>query len=421
MLIYLDPLLIEYFNKNNPKNSDIESLENIITSHRNGYHYVTSNKECLEFISEMDGLSELNKRQLKMLSFDLSTHSTIGNMVETKIVVKPPNSTFNRIDKCETINLQFLNNFERVTSVFEIPLHQFLITEILDKTRLISEHLDDCYLYEFISGLYLKINNLPCKVTFDRVHGGGNDTHTIYSDKLLENYIVVAVVDSDKKDPTCQLGNTSKQVASVYNSKKHNSLIGYELLPFHEKENLFSPTIYEYFGKNIRDYSLKQLRILSECSLGKEIYPYIDIKNGLHSSNFLPFYEKVFELPGLILDSSVSEKFEKQFLGSKEKFLEYYSEQKTKRKAERINKYLIEPLGSNPLGNFNISKIIREIEEELDSLHPNTPDSVFEKKEKKLEIAKNILPHLMDFQREYFIILAKNICEWGISNRKKSC
>ncbi len=403
-----------------PTIEDLEALDNILASHRRGYHFVTTNRSCLDFLSKLNGLSLLCRKQLQMINFDYSTLSEITRQVATKIVVKPPNYEFKRTDTVIN-NSDIIDGYQYKTSTFEISLREFIRPEILDKTRLISEHIDDCYFYEFIGARFSTIRNLPCSLTFDHVHGGGNDTYKIFKDKIEKKNIVFTLVDSDKREPAEDIGATGKQVVDIYETYKENSIINCEVLPVHEKENLFSTSIYENFGNNIRNCAIEQYKILETFDDDCRFIPYIDIKEGLHSGNYLPYFEGLFDIPNLIPRShSESRNFDNEYVGTKEEFLDYYEEQKNLPKRDRNKKYLIEPLGSNPLGNFELEKLKDKLSNEISQLHPTASTDYVQKLENKLKILKDLADYLLEFQKEYFKILGTQIKEWGLSNPKRS-
>ncbi|MEW4130438.1 hypothetical protein [Bacillus cereus group sp. BfR-BA-01399] len=418
MLIYIDPSLMEYFECNEPTTEDLEALDNIISSHRKGHHYIISTRNCLDFLSKLDGMSLFCQRNLKMLSHDYTTLANIPKRVTSKIIVKPPNYEFKRIDEEKESGI---NSYSYITAVFEVPLRQFLNAEIIEKTRLVSEHLDDCHFYEFIGNEFSNIKNLPCSIAFDRSHGGGNDTYRIYEEQILNKHIAFVLVDSDKKEPEGVIGETSRKVARVYEEYKEKTIIGCEILPVHEKENLFSPKVYENFGNNLKISALEQLKILSIYDENFKFFPFVDIKEGLHSDNYHSYFEFVFEIPGLIprLENE-RRNFDNEFVGSKEEFLKYIEEQKKLAKKDRTRKYLIESLSFNPLGKFEFEKVKNRLREELSHMHPNTPIEFVNKLKSKLEILENISEHLLEFQKIYFRILGTQIKEWGLANPKRS-
>lgn len=405
MLIYLDSSLITYFDENKATAEDIDALENIISSHRNSNHYVFANRLTLDYFSENSMLSLGNAKQLRMLYSNYATLAPIINKVATKIIVTTSLSSFRRRNTVISID-DILDKKENVTSIFEIPLKKFVSTEISEKTRLISEHIDDCKLYEFMSNEFLSLQKLPFKISFDKVHGGGNDTHKVFLDKITNNHISLSIVDSDKKEPQSTIGNTARQVTDVYNSNKQTSIIGCEILPVHEKENLFSPIIYEKFGRNIDETSLQQLKNLTSNDKNNFYYAYLDLKKGLHKENFTSFHTNIFNL----LEGIDDEK--------KERFLNNSTLQTESKEPKSNKEYIIKPLGSNPLGDFDLLKIKNNLERKIITLHENTPQKIYDQYEDDLLVAKNILNHLLDFQKKYFHIFLKNICEWGLSNTR---
>src|SRR5690606_34656920 len=126
------------------------------------------------------------------------------------------------------------------TSVFKIPLSRFLEPEMSEKTRMVSEHLDDCHFYEFIANNFSEHRHLPSSIAFDLLNGGGDVTFQVFEEKINKKYIAFAIADSDKREPEAAIGTTGKKVIEIFETYKIENIISCEILPVHEKENLFS-------------------------------------------------------------------------------------------------------------------------------------------------------------------------------------
>lgn len=421
MLIYLDASLNEYIqSKGTLDYKEINAIENIFISHKNRNHLVIAGRKCLETLMRLDGISTLTKRQIEIIDHDITTLLGVSNNVSTKIVVKPSNTSFMR--NSVSAKSDILDSYRYENTIFEVPLIQFSNPELLEKTRLVAEHLDDCYFYEFIGNEFSELKTFPFRISFDRQHGGGNDTYRIFEEKILNQNIVFSLVDSDKRDNKAELGTTAKQVLEKYEQHKGTSIIGCEILPVHEKENLFPSIIYEHFGNNPRKNALEQLKILENSDVSCLYFPYIDIKKGMNSSNYVPYFEGLFDIKHLIPKTEESRRnFDNEFVGEKEEFIQYCDEQQKLPKSERVNKYLIEPLSSNPLVNFNVEKEIDKLHQSIEQLtHSKAPQHIIERKKEKLNVLLNISKYLLDYQKEYFRIVGTKIKEWGLSNHKYS-
>lgn len=417
MLIYIDPSLIEYFKHAQITSRDIEALENIILSHRNGYHFVTSNRKSLDFLKEMKDLSSISKKQLNILSLDYSTSGNFNEKIFSKIIVKSPNSPMKRIDNEIDSNIK---DYKYKTSIFEMPLDYFNTAEVLEKTRLIAENLEDCNFFQFIGEEFFRKRNLLCSLKFDLLSGGGSELSKLFKQKITSNHIVFVLVDSDKKNPESCLGNTSQLVLEVFQEHNEDNIIGCEILPVHEKENLVSSVIYKYIGKSTNSIAIKQLEILEKNDPEHNFFRYLDIKEGLHSDNYTDHFDSIFDIPNLIpLSHENGRGFDKEFVGSKEEFLKYSEDQKNVKKADRKRKYLIQKLGSNPLNNFNLVEDRELLRDEIEKYSSKIPEERLLEKMEKLKILENIFDYLLEFQREYFLILGMQIQEWGLANPKR--
>ncbi|MEX3743566.1 hypothetical protein [Lysinibacillus xylanilyticus] len=410
MLIYIDPSLMEYFKSVSPSESDLEALENIISSHKKGYHYVSSNRKTLDFLSKLEGISSNVRKQLDILFEDYSTLSSVNKNVSTKIVVLPPNGEFQRYN--HIINSEVLGGYQYMSTIFEVPLRDFLVSEVLDKTRFITENLNDSYFYEFIGNNFAKNKYLPSKISIDHVPGGGLNTPGILEDKIVSKHIVFSLVDSDKKEPTATLGVTGKEVLKVFEKFQEHAIIGFDILPVHEIENLLSSTIYENFSKRDCEVSKTQLKILETHDRDFCFLPYIDMKEGLHTGNFSTYFEGVFDISNLIPQTDSEKRgYKNEFVGSKEAFLNYLSNPKGKL-------YLIKPVGPSPFGNLKIEKLKENINEDIARANGKASREYILKLTNKIKVFDDLPSYLLDFQRDYLEILGMQIKEWGLANPK---
>ena len=403
MLIYLDSSLIEFFQSGSFSEEDIETLEDIIASHRNRKHYIYASRSDLDYLSTFTELNKSSKKQISILLHDYTTDKIAINRIQTRINVVSQSKSFKRLDTLDVKNIVFKNHTINKT-IFDVPLCQFRDSEFLNKTMLISEHIDDCSLYEFFGKYYIKKNKMPFESKFEYVHGGGQTTANVLQNKISDKYVSLTIADSDKKYPEDNFGETAKRILRCYAKNKDKSIIGVEILPFHEKENLLPLKLYNLFGTGIDNLSLAQLQKINDSDLGNIILPYLDLKKGLHNKNYHHFFSDIFNIPREIKQSHESYN---SFLGTKEEFFETTTDQ------TQTLSYLVYPLGKNPIGGFEFNAISDEIDESL--MNTSISDSYRQVLLERKDVLENIDFYLNKAQYEYIQVMGQQVAEWGLT------
>lgn len=414
MLIYLDNDLKNYLNNQKIDSLDLLALERIAESFRDEHHFITGNPRTLDFIREIEVLSPLAKDVFTQCFHNSFSHSGYTSKIHSKIIVKASTEPFTRISNETSINK---GPFTYVYDIFNCPLSLFASQETLQKTRFVSEHISDVRFYEILANDFKTDTPVPFK--FERVHGGGNDTFDLMEEHILNKHLVLTIVDSDQKTPSSSLGTTATNVIDTFKKYKESSISEIETLKFHEKENLFSPSIYKIIGHNVNDETLDKLEKISEIdTVHGNFLRYFDFKEGLSFRNFHTDFDYILEIDG-ILNSIPSNST--HFHGTKEQFYielnNYKSLSNSQRKSN--NKIIIDKISNNPLGDFHKNlpdklESLREIEIRLSTLHDARTAEHLNIVKGKLSILDNMIANLLIFQQFYIEVLAIKIREWGM-------
>jgi len=115
-------------------------------------------------------------------------------------------------------------------TIIKIPLKFFSNNRIVQRVKLIGENLNDCRFYERLSILYIneyKSKELPSKIKFELIGGGGNTTAESFKEIAKENNaLALCITDNDKATPTSPHGDTSKlcQVVNTSNLCHHQDI-----------------------------------------------------------------------------------------------------------------------------------------------------------------------------------------------------
>lgn len=414
MLIYLDNDLKNYLDTETIDKLDLLALERIAESFRDEHHFITGSPKTLDFIREIDVLSQLAKEVYTRCFHNSFSHSGYISKIHSKIIVKPSTETFTRTSNEISINQ---GPFTYVYDIFNCPLSLFSVQETLQKTRFVSEHINDVRFYEILANDF-KINT-PIPFKFERVHGGGNDTFDLMEEHILNNHLVLTIVDSDQKSPSSSLGTTATNVIDKFIKYKESSISGVETLKFHEKENLFSPSIYKIIGHNVNFDALNKLERISESdNIDGFFLKYFDFKEGLSFRNFHSDFDYILEIDGILSSVPLNDT---HFYGTKEQFYaelnKYKSLDSTQKK--NSNKIIIDKISNNPLGDFHKNlpqKLIslRETENELSTLQGARIAEHLGEVQEGLSVLENMINNLLVFQQFYIEILATKIREWGM-------
>ncbi len=277
MLIYIDESIIEQNNIEQIKSNSelLECISNLAKSAINGKHFVFSTKKVLNTLSKIEQLSENDRKTFKKIEGKFSFIGYIMNCVKAYI-----NVCFDLPDN----KIEPERTLKDEKTVFNIPLKYLSKVDILSKTCLVSEDLNDCKFYKRLTSIVMRNKELAYfKFDLDNINGGGENTYENYENTIEENKICIAIVDSDKKSINAELGQTAKKLKKAYRKYENNYITFIHELEVREKENLIPINIYDTCYNENDDVKCS-LNVLMQIYGNDELksrYYYGDIKDGL--------------------------------------------------------------------------------------------------------------------------------------------
>jgi hypothetical protein len=265
MLLILDSSLI--FGIDSDPNV-INALDLIAHSRRSGKHIVFGKRDVIKFLASCDLISNTSRAVYRKLYEDLPT--TFAYLSQVNLLV-------------EIVLDDVLELIDRGNSkVIRASVKYFSELSILTETVLLSENHDDVIFYKRLAFAYLKWKNIGnIYIRYDPRSGGG---HTTVRDfemlQASKQRFCLCVLDSDKKAPTLDMGDTAKAVLRINDSNQ--PLCDVCVLSVREVENLIPAIIYrEVFGSDANKINAIDFLEFIDSSQHSETRNYLDLKKGL--------------------------------------------------------------------------------------------------------------------------------------------
>lgn len=391
MLFELSENLIESLDK--LENREKEAVERIVANYIIGKHHLTSTLKGLEVLSKWSFLSQNQRNHLRELRYKAPTEK--GRFKELKVIIKV----------CVSYNELTLNPLKEKIE-YGISPKMLLEGEYLEQSRLLSEDLKDVLFYKEITEFCHKKDLRQFGFSLDELHSNGSGTASYLKHLLEKKQLIITVVDSDKKNHGSPLGETAKQAEKAYKQHKENTISEFKILPVREKENLLSANILGVYG--CEKFIVETLEIVENEVKNRNIIRYLDLKNGLHSQNFLEEHQEILENKKVIehLSKANNDNSFTYFKGNIEEF------------TNKLPIYLIGPLGNKTLEDFSIYKKIKHCESYIEQLSNNT--NAFEKYTKEKRLLENFMDNLLPFARDYLSDLSSCIFAFGFTRKADS-
>lgn len=398
MLIYLSDEVVKSFDKNKLDSFQSPIIHEIISSHTLGTHFVYGSGMVLKYLSQSPKLSERERQIFTHLYNNRSTIEPHLKTIRHRIIVN--------IQECI---IKYKNDFE-----VEVNLSFFRNTRALNKAYIISEDNDDCNFYCSITENLNLIKNNLITLSYSTENGGGDNTATSFDTKAVEKkYITYTILDSDKKFEGDKTGTTYNKVYTKFKKKADENLAKLYLLNVHEKENLVPPLLYRTLNVD-----QQVAKILYKISIDKEMVhflKYLDLKEGLHSKNYNQYYDKLVQF--LINEELIGASYG-TYSGSLKELHNELNDLGNLSKDEKKGKkfFIIKPLASNPLKDFDLNKQIKTCKNHL--FNPRN-DIERRKNKRKLLILTNFHKTLLDFQKNEFDKITTDIFELSFAYNNK--
>lgn len=264
MLLILDSSLIDGINTNG---DIVSALDLIAHSRRLGKHIVFAKREVLKFLVTCNLLSEISRR----------VYQKIYNELPTLFYLKKIHFSV------EVVLDDVLELIERDNSkIIRACVKYFSDFSILTETILLSENHDDLIFYKRLASAYIKWNDIGniC-IRYDARSGGGHTTARDFENlQSSRQRFCLCILDSDKKTPNLDRGDTAKSVLKINDSKQ--PLCDIYILNVREIENLIPSSVYrEVYVDDVNKLTAINFIETIDNSPYNEIRKYLDIKEGL--------------------------------------------------------------------------------------------------------------------------------------------
>lgn len=265
MLIFIHSSVVDDGDENTWDDDTVLALENLAIARREGKHSVIANRETLRTIAQCSHLSKFSRNIYHKLYNQSTQFSSYLSAVTKYIEIVNP-----------CYEPEVLSDSGK--QIIKVPPRFFNDSELVQKTILLGENLDDAFFYETIAKVYLRWKRINAQIKCDRRGGGGSTISSEYINiqKLNERFCL-CIVDSDKIAPNGDLGSTADRLRKSDDPDCKKTQIF--ILHCRESENLIPNSILSklYAGKQEK---LEALNIIKSISL--EVRCFLDIKEGTY-------------------------------------------------------------------------------------------------------------------------------------------
>ncbi|MBE9469238.1 MAG: hypothetical protein IMY72_13080 [Bacteroidetes bacterium] len=293
MLFFLDKHFVVEVQRNNA--AAISAVNLISLGRKHGKHMLLADRESLKQIRDCLNVNNDTKRVFTYLYENYPTFAYIKDILSFYV-------------KIVTGSKHMLLSQSGNVNVFELSFDYIQEINIVTETIVIGENQMDIIFYNFLSNYYKSkhhLNSVPS--CYSPRMGGGSTTHIVYSSiQELEQNFCLCFVDSDKKYPTANVGDTLKAVQRIDDSSR--LLAHLHALDSREIENIIPLSILEKVCEEDVNYKsgFDTLKKIVKNENKKDIL-YLDFKNGLSLKNYRKIKDenlKIF-LDNLLINSDL--------------------------------------------------------------------------------------------------------------------
>jgi hypothetical protein len=271
MLIELDKSIVLYIKNYEHIEKEIIAIDRLAHDYFLGKNILVSDLSTLEFLSSLEGLSDIAKNVFLSLCSRVYEFKLYKELFLTKVIVH----------KLE----QSINNHEES---YYLDLNE---TVNISEAVLLSENLSDCVFYESLI-THLKSSKPEYEGIGIRFHHsacGGSQADIHARNELDSGKFVLQLVDTDKKFCDSKFGESYKKAYNVYLELRGKKVIGIHTPCLRAKENYIPPN--EYMKIPICDNKIKKIvKFLDDLTQDESKYDllrYLDIKNGYKIKHYL--------------------------------------------------------------------------------------------------------------------------------------
>ena len=124
--------------------------------------------------------------------------------------------------------------------------------ELYEETHLLVENLQDADFFRYVAKYYQDNHKLgKCPICFFPLQGGGTTIKDVYAKEMdLKQHFCLAIMDSDKKYPNDQYGQTSEGLIQIHENEEPFNCNYYRMEKVCEIENLLPLPIVQAYSNN---------------------------------------------------------------------------------------------------------------------------------------------------------------------------
>lgn len=272
MVIYLQESLLDETHLSAAAKS---AIDNVLRSGAEGSHFVFGGLDLLEWLYDLEGLSDRSRGELFRLIGSWSEYAAIFQTVKKYVSV-------DKVSSSGTVTESEVG--------WSVGLEDLTTSESMRRPRLVLEDLDDSLVYA--PALKRRVGEIfggQLDIALEPVNGGGTNTaRQVHQCLEMEGpTVIVIVVDSDKASPYADLGSTAKRVTDLPNLSEGWSrhVVQLEVLPVRSVENLVNSDAWSAILSRRKDESRRRserrLKRVMQAGVG-DVWKYVDWKNGTY-------------------------------------------------------------------------------------------------------------------------------------------
>lgn len=278
--------IVEKYTDSSLREENIELVENILEIIFSSYYHIPKMLlrtyfKLIEKNKETNFLSKNSRNRLNELYSNATiTFNEISNLpCIVKIIEEDSRGIFSE---------EIEYNKKNIT-IFTVPLKE-IEKENFERVHFLVENIKDYNIYLKLSEILLEKRKMSFfKLDFYPDNGSGNEIGVQYNSTFVnKKNIGICVVDSDKKYPNSDYGNTFQKLYKEIKESQKNKRIIFKLLELknqREMENFIPLELLKYLCKSSFYDKRKFNNILFD--IRGEYYNYMDLKEGLPLKDFI--------------------------------------------------------------------------------------------------------------------------------------
>ncbi|KAA6339243.1 hypothetical protein EZS27_012813 [termite gut metagenome] len=275
MLFHLTEEIIGAAEEKNP--DAVIIIEEIARSYRLGNHLVFTERKLLDRLINIPNYNNKETQQIfTHIKNKYATHGNIINQISLKVV-------FTLTEELKIIKDKENGRYKEI----RLPVNQIHEFEIFGCSKLLGENITEIKFYSLICDFFKNKNGFTIPTKYFPLHGGGNTINEVLEEITnYKNCFCLAFLDSDKKYPDCEIGETLKKVKK--SRKKDFCYFNTDYIysdSYREVENLIPLSLLKEISKENPDWNKGYTTLETIFVKGGNI-DYYDIKESVTEKHY---------------------------------------------------------------------------------------------------------------------------------------